>query len=264
MSIISLKNLFWLLSFGFVAAILVWILAFNIQPRTINKIKLSPFATPLVAANSIQLRLQEELRQSPVWLWGLLPEEEFEVKVLFEFLTRPAGNIPPFDELWLDEELQLKGLVSSVSNGKSAPQVPQVRILHLRDSIQQLAQELAQKLAQKPRRVLIVTATPFAATFLNGSPAWVLAQEKDLNFKSLLLANFPRRRGDEEKIELPCRLPPRDETGTGELGCRIQQKARSLYRHRMTSGDIVGVMDQISSRDFLFLLTKEPPTDGAN
>lgn len=234
-------KLFWGLVAAVFIGLIVWFSLFNLQPRAIPKIKLSPFSSPQVAANSLALCLQEELRTSSLWLWGLNPADSYQKDVLLHFVTQPAGNFPVFDEIWLDNEL-----------GFDLPSA--TRKVNFKNEIGQLSQELAEK---KSRRILVVTATPYAATFLPQGPAWTLARTQ-LPFFSLLTADFPRRREDESLMAFPCVLEHADNTGVGELGCQIQQLSRPLYRKKMTSGERVGFMDQVSGHDFLFVFAAEP------
>ncbi len=238
-----MKKVFWITVFGGMAGLIAWFSVSNIQPRAIPKIKLSAFETPRVAANSVWLRLQEELKSQSLWLWGLDPGDDFQIKVLQAFLAEPPGNAPGFDEIWLDREL-----------GFDLPQ--KTRMVFFKSNDAQISSDMARAVEQN-KRVLLVTATPYAASFLKEGPAWKLLQ-KQLPFYSLLFSDFPRRRSEEAKMAFPCILSHADERGVGELGCQIQQRARLLYRKTQTAGARVGVMDQISGHDFLFLVAIEP------
>lgn len=233
---------FWVVIAGSALAFIAWFSFISVQPRAIPKIKLSPFETPRVAANSIWLRLQEELKSKSTWIWGLNPHDQFQRQVLLSFLTEPPGNAPTFNEIWVDQELGLE-------------LEQKTRTITFKDN-DQIGAEISAASEQK-KRVLVVTVTPYAATFLKEGPAWKLLQQK-LSFYSLLFSDFPRRRVDEAKMAFPCLLPHADKTGAGDLGCQIQQRARLLYRKSQTSGARVGVMDQISGHDFLFLVAIEP------
>lgn len=223
---------------------MVWFSYMNIQPRTIPKIKLSVFTSPTVAANALALRLQEEFRSHPVWVWGLHPEDSFHQEVLREFLKQSFENFPPFTHVWLDSSLETE-----------LPLIP--RRVTFKDSAAGLAEELKEASA-RGQRILVITVTPFAASFLKGGPAWTLARKEDLKFMTLLFSDLPRRREQENRMAFPCILPHRDRSGTGDLGCRILQRARVLYRKSMEKGARVGVMDQVSGHDFLFMTGVEP------
>lgn len=240
-----MTKVFWGVVFAVVVGVMVWFSFSNVQPRTIPKIKLSPFETPRVAANSIWLRLQEELKSSPNWLWGLDPSDEFQKEILKTFLHESPGNAPAFSEIWADREL-----------GFDVPE--KTRTVSLKATPEKVAEEL-QKTTSEGKRVLLITVTPYAASFLKGGPAWRMkAQDPKLSFYSLLFSDFPRRRIDEAKMVFPCLLGNADKNGIGDLGCQIQQRARALYRKTQPSGSRVGVMDQISGQDFLFLIAVEP------
>lgn len=236
------SKLFWIVVAGGALSFIGWFAVVNVQPRAIPKIKLSPFETPRVAANSIWLRLQEELKSKSTWLWGLDPQDQFQRQVLLSFLTESPGNAPGFAEIWVDREL---GLELSQTT----------RTITFKDN-DQIATEI-EKVSSQGQRLLVITATPYAASFLKEGPAWKLVQQ-NLSFYSLLFSDFPRRRVDEAKVAFPCILPHADASGTGDLGCQIQQRARLLYRKSQTTGARVGVMDQVSGHDFLFLVAIEP------
>lgn len=243
-----MKKVFWIVAGLLLIGGVVWFSALNIGPRSIRKVKLMPLESPQVLANVIGLRLQEELRRNPVLMVGVDPGDTFAINALRLFLQSPPPNVPPYDEVWVDEAFQ--------------SQFPG-REVFLRNNSEAVTKELDAQLSQG-RRVLVITSPVYASTLLQDSPAWLLSQRWEgrrdprYDFISLIFTDFPRRREDEGKQKIPCVLEHSDQTGTGPLGCQALQMGRLDYRKRLTPGQMVGLMNQINRRDFLFVLTTEP------
>ncbi len=239
-----LTRVFWVLVAILMVVGIAWFSYYSIQPKAIPKIKLSVFETPQSVSNSLWLRLQEEFKARPVWILGADPENADQLSALSIFLNGGPDPSIGFDEIWLDSATGFE-----LSTAK--------RKLVLRTNEEALKKDLQQKIADK-KRILLITLPIYAATVLKESPAWKLIQEPALNFGSIIFSELPRTREQEEDLRVPCVLPHNDNRGTGSLGCWIVQRARLNYRKKMESGALVGLMDQISSYDYLYLLGREP------
>lgn len=218
------------------------------EPRVIQKIKISQFENPTVAANSLLLRMNQELKSVPVLMWGFPHSQNQDiVPILLEFIRLSPGVNQGFDKVVVDSNLDVV-----------VPELAQVSgdRLDTKIEIDRLAGLLTE--AQKAgHRVLVVLPTVFSATSLVGSPAHILSQNQ-IPLISFVVSSFPRSRESENLSSIPCNVNVRDTEGTGALGCQMLSVARMGYRKRFDSGAIVGSLSQISKLDYLFLLTREP------
>jgi len=221
-----------------------FVVYWGLQPRPIQKIKPSQFETQTVVINSILLRLQQELQASPIVLWGMDAANEDQRKVLQEFQHQ---STLPFQVVVIDRSLE--------------NQSPEVRgwtgeRIDTKNEVERLAQSL-NVFRQSGARTLVVMPIEYAAAMLAGSPANQL-RERGIPTVNLLLSAFPRNREQESKMPVPCNTGDSDLTGTAPLGCQILGSARTMYRKHFEKGARVGLMNQISRNDFLFLMTFEP------
>lgn len=237
-------KIFWTVIIALIVAGLGWFSFYSIQPKAIRKIKISVFETPQAVSNSIWLRLQEDFKKKPVWIVGADPESPDQLAALSIFLNGGPDPTTAFDEIWLDTST---GFELSTA----------LRKVVVRGNEEALKADLEKKISEN-KRVLIVTLPVYAATILSGNPAWKLSQAPALPFYSLVFAELPRNADQEANLRIPCVLPHNDKFGTGSLGCWIIQRAKLNYRKKLETGALVGMMDQISSYDFLFLLGREP------
>jgi hypothetical protein len=233
-------KIFW----GFVVVFLIsagtWLASTNLSPRAIAKIKLSEFETTKAISNSIVLRLQEELKANPLWIIGVDPEVDDHLQAI-TLLVQSEPKL--FDEIWVDSNMGL-----SLSN--QTEQAPfQNNIQFWKDKIDAL----------KDRRAVLITPLPYAAFFLTDGPAQQLARARpEFGMRSILLSMFPRDRADEAKMKIPCQRGGQSPNALSPLGCWIADRARLNYSKKMKHESIVGLMDQVGERDYLFLIGREP------
>lgn len=239
-----MNKVFWAVVAVFIIGGAGWFSFYFIQPKAIPKIKLSVFETPQAVSNSIWLRLQEDFKKKPIWIVGADPENPDQLSALSIFLNGGPDPTTAFDEIWLDTAT---GFELSTA----------LRRVVVRGNEEALKADL-QKKVEENKRVLLVTLPIYAASIINGNSAWKLNQEPSLPFYSLVFAELPRNAEQEPHLRIPCVLPHNDKNGTGSLGCWIVQRAKLNYRKKLEKGAMVGMMDQISGHDFLFLLGREP------
>ena len=239
-----MTRVFWAMVAVLIVAGIAWFAYYAIQPKAIPKIKLSVFETPQSVSNALWLRLQEEFKQQPIWILGADPENSDQLSALSIFLSGGPDPTTGFDEIWLDGSTGFE-----LSTAKE-------RVV-FRGNEETIIQKLLAK-SKENKRILLVTLPVYAATVLKDGPGWKLAQNPDLHFSSIVFSELPRNRAQEDTLRVPCVLPHNDDRGTGSLGCWIVQRARLNYRKKLETGALVGIMDQISSHDFLFLLGREP------
>ena len=238
------QKLIWIL-FGVLALSgLSVVLYFGIQPRPVEQISISVFSGPTQIAESLIFRLRQQLINQNILFLGIDPEQELHRQVVSEFLK--ANNDPQtkFSKVIIDKGIQ----ISSAEN---------VLTLNLNEEQQQVLQILQEAQATN-QRVLVILLHVNASQKIPGSLAEIITQQAHVAANSILFVTVPRSRDHESDLSIPCNTANADESGTGRLGCLILQKARSLYRKRFPAGKLVGYLDQMGAKDFVFSLAVEP------
>ena len=224
----------------------VLVIYVGVQPRAIPKIKLSGFQTTKVVANSVLLSLGHDISAHSLVLWGLEPGKPDLVQTLQDFIALNQDPKTAYQVFLVDQDLEI--LIPELKA------IPGERF-DLKTDFDRLQRGL-QQFASAKTRVMVILAPPFAAAYLAGSAAANL-KAQGVDFISLLFVGFPRTRDAEKNLSIPCDVADHDMTGTGKLGCEIVTTARMNYRKTFHPGDLVGVMNQVSQNDFLFMLTRE-------
>ena len=224
---------------------------FGLRPRPIKKISLSSFDTAGVMANSIALRLREEIKANPLLIVGLsAATEQIEiVQSLFAALKEPEMK---YESLVVDPHAVSDPMVFGLAD-----------VVDVDRNFVQLGDPLKAAI-QANKRVVVIVPTVFSPQIQEGTFADRLKKQFGLSPMSLTLSVFARRRDQEAKIPIACVVPGVDKSGTGKLGCQILQAGRLHYRKKMPLDKYTGLVNQIGMKDYLVLFTKETPTDEAS
>jgi hypothetical protein len=240
------KRIYWIAVILVALAGLTVMIYYGIQPQPIQKIKLSKFETHTVLANSLLLRLREEIKNSPVMFLGLDPDRPEHFEIWREFLKQNQEPGMAYDLIVMDQDLTtdlfpeaqrvgtrdenfpifFEGITKAVTQGHRV-----AVLMPLIYSVQMIPQNVASHFNSQPN--LLVPATSFSLT------------------------DFPRSREQEKDMSQRCIVEGVDQTGLGPYGCLLVQMARANYRKRYEPGDAVGLVNQIGLRDYLILYTKE-------
>lgn len=226
---------------------MVVVLYYSLQPRPLDKIKLSVFDSPTVASNSLQLRLRQELINQNVLFWGLDPNQVLHWEILNEFLKTNADPQLKFSKVLVDSSSEPTGRLNFA----------EAEIFDFTEAPEKLL-SLIQISRSQNQRLLIILPHVYASQKVPDSFAQVITQKYEIPANSVLFVQVPRRRDQENKASIACNVADGDVNGTGRLGCLILQKARSLYLKKMESGKVVGYLDQIGGAEFVFALATEP------
>lgn len=218
---------------------------YGVQPRPVQKITLSEFQSPNVVANSILLRLREEIQQAPILLLGFEPSEPQQVEVWKQFLINNQEKGMKFDRIVVDQFLKIQ------------TEFPGSDQTDTQENIDQLIQVLTD-LQAKGQRVAVIMPTVYTSQLIDGNVADKLKKQGHLKITSMSITDFPRSREAEKIMHFPCSVEDVDQSGLGKLGCFVAQEARTNYRKKMTHDSLVGLVDQVGMSDYLVLLTKEP------
>lgn len=227
-----------LLIFGMVASVY-----FGLGPRPVPKIKLSKIEKPEVMAHALALRLRQELTAANFLILGLDQYDNDQTRVWQEMIKHLNQEGIGYPVILID-----------VALGTSAD-YPGAIPLDFMNNFEPVVDVLKQNLAQGKRVVAIVPSI-FSAQFIHGNLAWRLREEAKLNPMSLTLQWFPRNRGEEKDMRIPCVVQGVDQQGTGPFGCLVVQKSRSVYLKKM-DGEYLGLADLIGMQDYLVLFRKQ-------
>jgi hypothetical protein len=220
---------------------------YGIQPRPAQKIKLSKFESPGIAANAMKLRLREEIKAAPVMFWGLDATHVHSIEILKSFLTAPKDSGVTYDHVIWDSALGVP------------PADLGLEVFDFAQEPQRFVSGVQGALAQK-MRILAVTSIWNSSQTFPMSFASQVREKSNIQSLSMTFLDFPRTRSAESNLQIPCKVGNADDTGSGKLGCLVLMKARSLYRKKFNPGEWVGLLDQVGLTDYVFLMTRQPET----
>lgn len=228
------KNLsLYILGFLFVtgAAALIY---FGVQPKPVAKIDLSSFSNPQELGEAIYDRLFLELKEVPVFFLGVQPDSKDDYLVLTGLLKKL--NV---DQVFIDPRLEFQELISNTQNFDSNADL-------------QLIENGILKAQSEKQRLAFIVPNIYSSLLVKENIAAKLSQNKNINIISFTLAELVWSRSQESKMPIPC-ITGTDPTGTGNLGCMILQKSRSIYRKTKTADRFYGLMVQTGIKDYIVL-----------
>jgi hypothetical protein len=237
------KRIYWFLLIGIALVGVTTMIYFGIQPRPIPKIKLSKFESHTVLANSLLLRLREEIKNSPVIFLGLDPDRPEHFEIWHEFLKQNHESGFSYDVV-----VREAGLVTDL--------FPQAEMVSLVEQFSVFEQGIEKALAAG-HRVAILMPTTFSVQMIQQNVASRFNAKVQPQATSFSLTDFPRSREDEQNMTHLCVVAAVDQSGLGPFGCTIVQSARANYRKRFETGEQIGFVNQIGLRDYLIFYTKE-------
>ncbi len=223
---------------------------FGIKPQPIPKISWSHFASPEDYGASVYKRLHLELEGQNLVFLGVLPERKNHYLVWKGFFdSLEAEN--RFQHIIVDSTLSLKELI------------PSTEVISMIENQAAVVQTIKDIIATK-KRVAIVLPTTYMSSLVKDNFYALLTrslyQQDDgrkfnVDWMTISLSSFPVVREDEAAMEIPCDTDVKDADGSGELGCTVVMKARTLYRKKeRIGGKTPGVLDQIGTKEYLGLL----------
>ncbi len=246
------KRIYWALVVVIAVFGMGFMIYYGVQPRPIPKIKLSQFDSPTVLANSLLLRLREEIKMNSVLFLGVEPEHPEQLQVWRMFLNKNQDSGSRFDVIVIDQYLN------------AATLFPEATVLNTKAETDSLAQGI-DKATAAGKRVAVITASIYSSQLISGN---VISNFRSLSAKSspgttdkipmsLSIVDFPRDRGQEKSMLHPCVVEGVDQTGLGPIGCMTVQTARGNYLKRYPFGSWVGLVNQVGLKDYLVLYTQE-------
>jgi hypothetical protein len=225
-----------LLGFGFLLS-----LSQDPYPRTL--IKLTRFENPNQVAESLKQAVQRDLANASVVFIGIEPERPEQVEVFKELLPQLRGQNPNNWTLLMDQSLEIGEF----------PEIPRIPT---KDDFEGLTHGL-QQILQGGSRVMVIAPTVYSVQMIEANLISNFKQRTGLTVLSVSLTDFPRKREQETAMKQKCRVEGVDQTGVGPFGCVIAQSSRSHYAKAFPSGSLLGVLNEVGSKDYLLLITRE-------
>lgn len=241
-----LKKLYWVVLVVVILAGLTMVLYYGTKPRPVPKIKLSNFETPTVLSKALLLRLNQEIKLSPIIVLGVDPKEEVHFEVWQNFFAANQDPLTKYSSLVMDKDLG------------HADQFPGALALNTVEDFETVVLGL-QGAIQRNERVAILVPTIYSSQLVHANFVHRLKERLGMEITSISLSGFPRTREAEQTMPIACIVEGVDDVGTGTLGCMIVQMSRNQYRNqKVESGKWVGLAEQVGLKDYLVLLTIEP------
>ncbi len=237
------KRIYWILLVGIVLAGVTTMIYFGIQPRPIPKISLSKFENHTVLANSLLLRLREEIKNSPVLFLGVDPDKPEHFEIWQEFLKQNHEPGFAYDTIVVEQAL-------------ATELFPGAEKINLIDQFSAFYQGI-QTGVSNGRRVAVIMPSIYSVQMIHNNLDSNFNSKVQVLGTSFSLTDFPRSREDEKTMTHPCVVAAVDQSGLGPFGCIVVQGARTNYRKRFESGEHIGFVNQIGQRDYLIFYTKE-------
>lgn len=238
------KRIYWVLIALVTVCGMSTLVYFAIQPRPVQKIKISQFETPTVLANSVLLRLREEIMHSRLLLLGVDTNSMDESLQIWKlFLDHNVDPQMRYDIVVMDQFLNDIGGIKDIQK------------IDTKDEIDRLIQGI-QPLLEQGKRVVLIVPTIYAVQMIPGNVANKL-KLKFPDMMSISMTDFPRSRAQEKQASHPCIVSGVDVSGVGPFGCLVMQTARGNYLKKFKPGDKIGLVNQIGLNDYLVLYTTE-------
>lgn len=237
------KRIYWVLVAFVTICGMSTLVYFAIQPKPVQKIKLSSFESPAALADLLLAQFREEIIQSPILLLGVETENPESIEIWNQFLLHNKDPQMSYDVVVADQFLN------------DSEQFKDAQILDTKEDSDSLLEGL-KSLMDEGKRVVIVLPVVYSAQMIPGN----VANKIKLKFPqvmSLSMSEFPRSRAAEKKMPRACIVAGVDTSGIGPFACVVVQTARAQYLKRFKPGQRIGLANQIGLKDYLVLYTTE-------
>lgn len=227
----------------------------GIRPKPVAKIDLSTFPNEASYIRSIQLRLNQELKQMNVLVFGVDPKQLSQLNLVKEFLLSNAEPAMNFNSVYIEQGLLTEsGMESDFRQIAKNNENIEFHISNFYEAVEQNLQSIQQD-HQKNKKILIVTANVYSTDKIQNSVPLLVKDKIKINVSSFFTTTFPRKRDDEKDFPLQCQVEGVDQNGLGALSCLILQRARSLYRKNIEApaGSFLGIVDQVGLQDYVLM-----------
>ncbi len=217
---------------------LAWIIHLSLNGKPISKIKLSEFTSPHHIAESLSMRLRQEIKDHSILFLGLDIDQPEHIQIWIEFLKLIKEPGWKFDEIIVEEGLNLPalGLGEVVLNVKANEDLLKVKWLS----------EI-----NLNKRIVVIVPDIYSSQLLKDNPIQRLKSSVNEGiFLSLTLVGLGASAEDPIIQKLPCSADGADITGQSALGCVVRKKAM-FHTKPLKTNVRLGVVEQVGLHDFL-------------
>lgn len=207
--------------------------------RVETKITLTGYSSPESMAKSFFSILTHELEEASVLVLGGQPEEPSHFVMLEALIAEMEKSGMNVGNLLWDKDLP------SVSDR------PLVRLMDPRTEMSKIVEIIYDGLKHDQRTILIVPGT-YSSQLAEQNFVNALKSYK-VPVTSISVLPLVREREKEKGYPYPCNVEGTDQTGIGTLGCTVLQIARANYRKPTPPEPYTGIVNQVTSTDFLIL-----------
>lgn len=240
------KYIYWITAAAVAALGLALAMNISIRPETLAKVEFTQVSTPEEMGKLVFEKLRLEVKGSPVLLLGVTPNQIEDLEMWRGFLEANQEPGSKYDVIVVEPMLPYVEIFD-----------PAMRI-EMKEEMNRFVEGINNARAQNLRIVAIVPNI-YASQLIQMNPVHRLQQEHKINVMSLSAAKFPVTKEQEAAFEPRCVVKGSndpDASGTGVLGCAIQNIARKTYRQKFEEGKFSAMMEQTSATDYLVLLNR--------
>ncbi|WP_347357348.1 hypothetical protein [Bdellovibrio sp.] len=239
-----MKYLYWVGAVAVVALGVFFSMNFQIQERSIPKIKFSQVDIPEKLGKGVYERLRLEIKSSPVVLLGVTPNQIEDLELWRGFMEANQEQGSKYDVIVVDPQLPFVELFASNMR------------LDIQNEMDRFVEGIKNAQAQGLRVAAIVPYI-YSSQLVKKGPAQRLKEEFKIDVASFSVMKFPVTREQEEGFQPLCELDAgRDLAGTGHLGCMVREIARKTYRKKFEENKYSGMMEQSGGKDYIILLNR--------
>lgn len=239
-----MKYLYWI---GVVAVLAggLWAASFiGSQPDTVSKVEFVQVETPEQFGAQVFEKIKDKVKASPIAFFGVTPGQIEDLEMwrgFFEANQEPGSK---YDVIVVEPMLPYVELFES-----------NMRI-DIKEDMARFV-EGVNNARKQGLRVAVFVPTIYSTQLLKRNPADRLKSEFKLDFLSLSVVKFPVTREQEASFEPRCEHDDgRDITGTGTLGCLIQEKARRTYLLKVEDNKYSAFFEQAAENEYLVFLNR--------
>ncbi|UXR64131.1 hypothetical protein EZJ49_13775 [Bdellovibrio bacteriovorus] len=239
-----MKYLYWVGAVAVIALGVFFSMNFQIQEKSIPKIKFSQVDIPEKLGKGVYERLRMEIKNAPVVMLGVTPNQIEDLELWRGFMEANQEQGSKYDVIVVDPQLPFVELFASNMR------------LDVQNEMDRFVEGIKNAQAQGLRVAAIVPYI-YSSQLVKKGPALRLKEEHGIDVTSFSVMKFPVTREQEEGFLPLCELDAgRDLAGTGHLGCMVREIARKTYRKKFEENKYSGMMEQSGGKDYIILLNR--------
>ncbi len=218
---------------------LVWVIQLGIQGKPVTKIKLSEFSSSQEIADSVAMRLRQELKDHSFVFLGVDPEEPAHIEIWQKFLKSINEPGWKFDEVLIE-----KGLGHKEPLGLNEQAI----------DLKAFESELKVRWSSgdyKDKRVAIIVPHIYSSQLIKDNPVQRLKlNPDDGRMLSITIVPLGQTPAEPSINRLPCTAEGADYTGESPLGCVVRKKSM-FWTKPLKKGVRLGIVEQFGLHDYI-------------